>query len=52
MRRALATLTTIGAGCVVAGVYLWFGIAAALIVGGLAAVSAGLLVDDGAEVRR
>lgn len=45
--RALSVLAVAGAGCVVAGCYLWLGLAAALIVGGLGAVAAGLLVDAG-----
>jgi len=43
----LGLLTLAGAGSVVAGVYLWLGLAAALIAGGAGVVAAGLLVDDG-----
>jgi len=47
MRRALASSTVVGVCCIVAGVYLWLGLAGALIAGGAFAVAAGLLVDDG-----
>ena len=50
MRRALAALVAVGLGCIVAGVYLLLGAPAALISGGVFAVAAGLLVDDGAKV--
>lgn len=46
----LGLLTLAGAAAVVAGVYLWLGLAAALIAGGVAAVATGLLVDDGSKV--
>lgn len=46
---ALGLLTVAGAGAVVAGVYILLGLAAALITGGVAAVAAGLLVDDGSK---
>ena len=49
-RRTLPLLIIIGAGCVVAGVYLRFGAWLALVVGGVAAVVAGLVVDDGVKV--
>jgi hypothetical protein len=45
--RALAVLAVAGAGCIVAGFYLWAGLPAALIVGGVVAVVTGLLVDGG-----
>jgi hypothetical protein len=45
----LGLLTLAGAGAVVAGMYLWLGLAAALITGGAGAVVAGLLVDDGSK---
>lgn len=41
----LALLVVLGAGCALAGVYLLFGLAVALVVGGVAAVALGLLVD-------
>jgi len=43
----LGLLSVAGAASVVAGVYLWLGLAAALIAGGAGAVATGLLVDDG-----
>lgn len=46
-RAALAVLAIGGAGAAVAGVYLWLGLAAALIVSGVAAAATGLLADDG-----
>lgn len=49
MRRALTLLAVVGVGCVVAGVYLWLGVAAALITGGVAAAATGLLADDGSK---
>lgn len=42
----LALLVVAGAGCVLAGVYLLLGLAATLIVGGLTAAVAGLLVES------
>lgn len=42
----LALLVLLGAAAVVAGVYIEFGLAVALIVGGVGAVTVGLLVDD------
>jgi hypothetical protein len=42
----LALLVLLGALAVVAGVYIEFGLAVALIVGGVGAVTVGLLVDD------
>lgn len=50
MRRTLTVLTIAGLGSVVAGVYLWLGLAGALIAGGVFAAAAGLLVDDGSKV--
>lgn len=49
MRRTLTVLTVVGLGSVVAGVYLWLGLAGALIVAGVAAAAAGLLMDDGSS---
>ncbi len=41
----LTLLALLGVGAVVAGVYLIWGLAVALIVGGVIAAAAGLLVD-------
>lgn len=43
----LAAIALVGVGCVIAGVLLWLGLAAALIVGGVAAVVFALMVDAG-----
>lgn len=40
-----ALLVLVGAGTALAGVYLLFGLAPTLVVGGVAAVVVGLLVD-------
>jgi hypothetical protein len=44
----LALLVLVGAVAVITGVYIEFGLAVALIVGGVGAVTVGLLVDDDA----
>jgi len=46
-KRIPGVLVAVGAGSVVAGVFLWLGLAAALVVGGLALAVLGLLVDVG-----
>jgi len=48
-RRALALLAAAGAATAVAGVYLILGLGFALLAGGVAAVAAGLLIDDGTK---
>jgi hypothetical protein len=49
MKRALAILTLSGAGAIVLGSYLRFGLIGALIVYGAFAIAAGLLIDDGSK---
>lgn len=51
-RALLGSLAVIGAGCVVAGVYVLLGLGFALIAGGVGGVLAGLLVDDGVKAAR
>lgn len=50
MRDALTTAAEVlGGACVVAGVFLLFGLGAALIVGGLAAIGFGFLASLGGD---
>lgn len=47
MTRALAALTVSGVAALAAAAYLWLGLIGALLVYGVFAIAAGLLVDAG-----